>query len=1127
MKMKMGPAKSLLLLAFLAAVFLAVGISFAQTSQPVCTSDHCDSNIVTVTTQSGTGNGLINLRTYVGNQLVTSGPCTASITSDSGSGDTGSCVRLNVSKAPGTYHAFWLGSYPNGADPAKPPIYDPASVTLLAGETQDLYIYFAKAGVNTGTINVKTKVKGIFLTDPSSQNGTCQVDVLPGYSAGPCIRTISNASPGTYSLSNLTGLPTGATSAQTPILSSSQVLSAGGSIDLVIDFPAPAAAYTLSCAAKDDKSISVLWSGNIPTSHTIQLYGANSTITTPVSSGSIYGPVNGPGNYSFIDGNLAPGAHRWYAMKTTDNLGAVTWSNVVDCKPSVTVAPFADVPTDLHVDGWDRNSINVTWMDNVTTNRAHHFEVQRINATPLRSTNFIGVSRSSAAVSFSWKNSTGYVLYNSVLERSTSTNSITRFSKSDISMVSLPPIQEYDPFISGNLAGNPVSFSYTDSGVGEATVYYYQLKACFPDSVTSFYTPAKAGGTVNPKPDRACSGYVPGGTSALATTTLPNTPSNLVVTSTSPSAIAVSWKDNSAKEEGFYIYRNGAYIATVNASAGTGVALSYNDTGLSSGTSYTYTVKSFFTDPLTGMRLLSNTSNSATAITWVTLTVSNSPTSGGSVSGTGINCGATCSKVFKVGGSVTLTASPAASYDFSGWTGDFCSGATGVTCAFTINRDTSIGAVFTYIPPDLCPNVTGVQTTTPCADVTCTTSGETWNVSTQTCTPAPTDLCLNVNGIQTTTPCADTLCVAPTTWNVSTQTCVRPPLGDYSGDVNGDGFITCADVNMINQFVTNGNTGLSPTQQKWADVSGNGTVSAYDVALLTQRYNLSCPGAFLAPTDAVVASLSGAVGVAKDTISGWWSDLVSTLKSGWNAVAGIFNSIGVNKAEAVAENVYNNYFGLKKLSADMTSHLYDIGLVEDSVYIYRVRVVYDDGGPTATSNWSVKAAGKTLGATAPPPDDGSAPVIYSGLTASGQVTKPFSYSIKASNIPTSYGASGLPAGLRVDASTGVITGTPSVPTSGSNVTISASNANGTGSKTLVITIFGDGGCSGSGCCVGGDCGGGGGGGICVGNNLCDKSMPSTQVTDGTGLLLEQSEVQCRVNADCADVGRYSKTFQEQ
>jgi len=80
-----------------------------------------------------------------------------------------------------------------------------------------------------------------------------------------------------------------------------------------------------------------------------------------------------------------------------------------------------------------------------------------------------------------------------------------------------------------------------------------------------------------------------------------------------------------------------------------------------------------------------------------------------------------------------------------------------------------------------------------------------------------------------------------------------------------------------------------------------------------------------------------------------------------------------------------------------------------------------------------------------------APKISKGSPKNAAVGRPFSYAIKASNSPTSFGASGLPAGLIVNAVTGLITGTPTV--SGNfDVTISAVNASGTGTAVLKLKV---------------------------------------------------------------------------
>ena len=80
------------------------------------------------------------------------------------------------------------------------------------------------------------------------------------------------------------------------------------------------------------------------------------------------------------------------------------------------------------------------------------------------------------------------------------------------------------------------------------------------------------------------------------------------------------------------------------------------------------------------------------------------------------------------------------------------------------------------------------------------------------------------------------------------------------------------------------------------------------------------------------------------------------------------------------------------------------------------------------------------------------PVITSATTASGNVGGAFSYQITATNAPSSYGATGLPAGLTLNNGTGLISGTPTVAGT-STVTLSATSASGTGSATLTLTIF--------------------------------------------------------------------------
>lgn len=80
------------------------------------------------------------------------------------------------------------------------------------------------------------------------------------------------------------------------------------------------------------------------------------------------------------------------------------------------------------------------------------------------------------------------------------------------------------------------------------------------------------------------------------------------------------------------------------------------------------------------------------------------------------------------------------------------------------------------------------------------------------------------------------------------------------------------------------------------------------------------------------------------------------------------------------------------------------------------------------------------------------PVITSAATANGFAGVPFSYQIVA-DTATSFGATGLPAGLTVNSTSGLINGTPTTLGGPTAVTLTAANGVGTSSPvTLQVTI---------------------------------------------------------------------------
>ncbi len=174
----------------------------------------------------------------------------------------------------------------------------------------------------------------------------------------------------------------------------------------------------------------------------------------------------------------------------------------------------------------------------------------------------------------------------------------------------------------------------------------------------------------------------------------------------------------------------------------------------------------------------------------------------------------------------------------------------------------------------------------------------------------------------------------------------------------------------------------------------------------------------------------------------------------WGVVGGTADLITVNKQASVM--VSETYNGITIGVSDPTQN--NTGTITVTLNRAGSSLVSADSGITVTQltpkiifTVNVNAAkGKTFQASFVQP--AQAPAITSITTASGNQGAAFTYQITSSNSPTSYGASGLPAGLGMDTGTGVISGVPT-QTGTFPATISATNAGGTGTATLTITVL--------------------------------------------------------------------------
>jgi N-acetylneuraminic acid mutarotase len=110
--------------------------------------------------------------------------------------------------------------------------------------------------------------------------------------------------------------------------------------------------------------------------------------------------------------------------------------------------------------------------------------------------------------------------------------------------------------------------------------------------------------------------------------------------------------------------------------------------------------------------------------------------------------------------------------------------------------------------------------------------------------------------------------------------------------------------------------------------------------------------------------------------------------------------------------------------------------------------VYDPSSDTWATGDPLLTARRILGAAAV--DN----TIYAvgGEAIVARVGDKFTYQITATNNPTSYHASPLPAGLHIDTERGIISGIPTTPFQGLVVTFTATNESGSGSKEVSFHI---------------------------------------------------------------------------
>ncbi|MDR3459148.1 MAG: cadherin-like domain-containing protein [Verrucomicrobiae bacterium] len=180
--------------------------------------------------------------------------------------------------------------------------------------------------------------------------------------------------------------------------------------------------------------------------------------------------------------------------------------------------------------------------------------------------------------------------------------------------------------------------------------------------------------------------------------------------------------------------------------------------------------------------------------------------------------------------------------------------------------------------------------------------------------------------------------------------------------------------------------------------------------------------------------------------------VTTTLTVGQNSGANDLKSLlhvsdpDSSQTETWSQSVAPAHGSLSFVSATAASGSTNITPGGTITYTPTVGYVGTDSFSVQVSDGNGGSAVRSLGVTVNPP-----PGITSLTATNGSYGSAFSYTITASNNPTSFGASGLPAGLSLDPLTGIISGT--LRQSGSfPITLSATNATSYGTAVLTLSV---------------------------------------------------------------------------
>jgi len=320
---------------------------------------------------------------------------------------------------------------------------------------------------------------------------------------------------------------------------------------------------------------------------------------------------------SYIDEPVSPSTTYRYRIRAFSDAGIYSlYSGIVEATTPAPPPSPPDAPSNLTSQAVASTQVNLWWQDNSAIEQgfkiermpegATFYEIASVGADVtyyedttatcdvyytyrVRAYNeygFSNYSNTSTAVPMCAPSSLGAtVISNSQIDLTWQDNS-TRESKVEVWRSSDGASYSRVAILSAN------STSYSDTGLAEATIYWYKVRVTNDTGVSSF-------------------------SNVVSASTKPNDPSSLTAQPQSASSIKLSWQDNSSGESGYEVERcqgSGctSFVKIADLPPNT---IEFTDTGLSPSTTYRYRVRAYKTGSDVGV-VYSGYSNVAEATTY-------------------------------------------------------------------------------------------------------------------------------------------------------------------------------------------------------------------------------------------------------------------------------------------------------------------------------------------------------------------------------------------------------------------------------------------------------------------------------------------------------------------------------